>query len=105
MGGLAVAVPAISGDMRIGRASADRSLFRAVRFHRQSNIIATIVARRTLAGKACSPARWRWRSLSDAAHLKVTERRPRRRDAECRVPGGLIVIRPQWVTWGSVCGA
>jgi hypothetical protein len=36
-----VAVPAISGELRSGRASADRSIFLAVRLYRQRNLIAT----------------------------------------------------------------
>ena len=43
MRALAVAVLAISGYMRIGRASADRSLFPVARFSRQRNLIATVL--------------------------------------------------------------
>jgi hypothetical protein len=56
--GLAVAVPAISGYVRIGRASAERSLFPAARSSRQRNFIATVLLAARRGRIPYSPA-WR----------------------------------------------
>ena len=74
MRALAVAVLAISGYMRIGRASADRSPFPVARFSRQRKLIATVLLAaqrgripyspawrvfRSVVGHSCTPSRRR----------------------------------------------
>ena len=92
-----MAVPAIPGDMRIGRVSAGRSLFLAVRLYRQWSLFATTsltqqcgrtLVRRHVGGCV------RHRTFM---HLKVAKRRSTLWNDGCRLMCFGTVIHPtQW---------